>query len=438
MHLAQHHFQAQSRYFEDSIQFALSHLFYKSYGIAGAELDAEALRNGTLSLIHARGVMPDGLAFHLPDSDRPPEPRQIRELFSPTQDGHVVLLAIPAFRGNASNTALEPGANGTSRFLAETAVISDETTGRDEKPVSVGRKNLRLVLDFEVEAEDSALPIARIKRDGSGAFIFDPEYIPPCLQIGASSRLMQILGRLIDMLDAKSDALGTGRSANRASLGQFASNEVASFWLLHSIHASLAPLRHHFETRRSRPEQVYTELARLAGALCTFSIDSHPRSIPLYDHDGLENTFEGLDRHIRAHLELIVPSGCVSVPLQRVAPYLYTGPIVDKRCFGRARWIFGIHSSSGEAATVAAVPRLVKVCSAKFTPELVRRAYPGLTLEHLPIPPAAISPRLDSQYFAISQVGPCWESLIQTSEVGIYVPDSLPDAEIELSVIVES
>jgi type VI secretion system protein ImpJ len=240
------------------------------------------------------------------------------------------------------------------------------------------------------------------------------------------------------MLDAKSTDLAPTRQGKRASLGEFASNEVARFWLLHSIHASLAPLRHHFETRRSRPEQVYTELARLAGALCTFSLDSHPRSVPPYDHDSLEASFGGLDRHIRSHLELIVPTSSVSIPLQRVAPYLHTGPISDKRCFGRSRWVFGIHSTAGEAEVVASVPRLVKLCSAKFTPELVRRAYPGLSLEHLPTPPAAISPRLDAQYFSMSKAGPCWESLVQTGEVGIYVPDALPNAEIELSIIIDS
>ena len=51
MYLAQHHFQAQNRYFENSINFALSNLFFKSYGVTGLELDAEALQNGTVSLI---------------------------------------------------------------------------------------------------------------------------------------------------------------------------------------------------------------------------------------------------------------------------------------------------------------------------------------------------------------------------------------------------
>lgn len=437
MHLAQHHFQAQSRFFEDSIRFALSHLFHESYGLVGCELDTEALRNGTVALVHARGVMPDGLAFHIPDGDVAPAPLEIREIFSPTQDSHLVLLTIPAFRRDGANAAVPGSANGRRpRYTVEERPVLDETTGRDPKPVSFGRKNFALALDGAADENIVTLPLARVRRDGRGSFVYDPEYVPPCLQLGASERLVHLLGRLVDMLDAKSQALGGGRG--RQSLGEFASHEVATFWLLHSINSALAPLRHHLQVKRTRPEQVYTELARLGGALCTFALDAHPRMLPLYDHDRLGECFDALDRHIRAQLEVIIPTSTVSVPLHQTAAYLHTGLVTDQRCLGRSRWILGVRSSVGEAETIGRVPRLVKVCSAKFTPELVRRAYPGLGLEYLPAPPAAISPRVDTQYFSISKAGPCWDTLVQTREVGVYVPDAIPDAELELLVMLES
>src|SRR5947207_2335418 len=150
MHLAQHHFQVQSRYFEDSIAFVLAQLFFKPYGLAGYELDVEALRNGTVAIIHGRGVMPDGLAFHFPDADPPPPPREIRELFSPTQDGHTVFLAIAPYRSGQANCALGAGATEMgARYLAETNPVADDLTGRDEKAVSLGRKNFRMLLDVE-------------------------------------------------------------------------------------------------------------------------------------------------------------------------------------------------------------------------------------------------------------------------------------------------
>ena len=75
MYLGPHHFQAQARYFEDSIHFAASSLWFAGYGLAACELDAEAIHNGTLALIRARGIMPDGLAFEMPDCDALPSPR---------------------------------------------------------------------------------------------------------------------------------------------------------------------------------------------------------------------------------------------------------------------------------------------------------------------------------------------------------------------------
>src|SRR5690349_7602226 len=77
MYLGPHHFQVQSRYFEDTIRFATSSLWFEPWGLAGCSLDPEALRNGTISLLHARAMFPDGLAFHMPESDPAPEPRAI-------------------------------------------------------------------------------------------------------------------------------------------------------------------------------------------------------------------------------------------------------------------------------------------------------------------------------------------------------------------------
>src|SRR6202044_1342611 len=58
MYLGPHHFQVQSRYFEDSIQFATSSLWFSAYGLAGVDLDAHALENGTVSVLHVCRVFP--------------------------------------------------------------------------------------------------------------------------------------------------------------------------------------------------------------------------------------------------------------------------------------------------------------------------------------------------------------------------------------------
>src|SRR5579863_1131577 len=161
MYLGPHHFQVQSRYFEDSIQFATSSLWFAPYGLTGLELDADALHNGTVSLLHARGIYPDGLIFNMPESDAAPAARAIADLFPPTRDSVTILLAIPARKPNGSNCTLAEDGAADARFVAEARVLHDEVTGVDERPVRLGRKNFRLLLDTEPAPGMITMPVAR-------------------------------------------------------------------------------------------------------------------------------------------------------------------------------------------------------------------------------------------------------------------------------------
>lgn len=439
MYLGTHHFQAQNRYFEDLIQFTLASLCFEPYGFLGYELDADALRNGTVSLIHARGIFPDGLIFHMPESDPLPAPRNIAEAFPPTQQFLGVALAIPAYQAEGLNcTVSENGSEPAARYKALSCSLPDENTGRDERTLQLGRKNIRIHLETEDSQGMVTLPLARVTRDGSGRFVYDPDFIPPCLDFLASERLMTLTRHLIEDLEERSTALSrTGRKGSQFVAG-LSARDVASFWYLHTINSTLAPLRHLYSVKRGHPEQLFLELCRFAGALCTFKADSHPRTIPLYDHQNLEKCFREISEHIRIHLGTIFPENCVSIPLKPAAKYLYEGEIKDQRCLDRARWIFSIHAEMGEAELISRTPQLVKICSAQFVTELVKRALPGLALSHLPTPPAAASPKVTNQYFAFNRTGPCWESIVKTRRVGIYVPGELPQPELELLVLLET
>jgi type VI secretion system protein ImpJ len=439
MYLGPHHFQVQGRYFEDSIRFATSSLWFEPWGLVGCELDSEALINGTLSVLHARGIFPDGLPFHMPQHDALPPTRNIADQFPMTRDRVTVYLTIPSRRENGVNcmTSEEAGSNPV-RFVAENQMLFDETTGRDEKAVRLGRKNIRLVLDLENPDPAASLAIARVMRDGTGNFVFDPTFVPPCVQVAASERVLSLLQRLVDILDDKSRALGRGKSGSASLWSEYSTSEIASFWMLHSVNAALAPLRHQLKVKRGHPEELYSELARLAGALCTFSVDHHPSKIPLYNHRDLDKTFEDLDSLIRLLLETMVPTQYIQIPLEKTADYFYRGIVTDQRVLNPSKWILSVRSSAMEADVIRKTPQLAKFCSVSFVPKLVERALPGLPLIHLPVPPSAIRSRVDAQYFTVTCKGPCFESISQTRQIGLYIPGDLPDPKPELFVIMES
>jgi type VI secretion system protein ImpJ len=439
MYLAPQHFQAQNRAFDGLVHFTTSTLWFEPYGLVGYELDAEALRNGVVSLVHARGFFPDGLAFHVPQNDPPPPARSIDDWFPPTCESLKVYLAVPPHKPQGSNCAItDQQKQDHMRYIAEVSLLHDENTGRDEKPVHLGRKNMQFLFETESQEDLITVPIGRIMRDGAGHLIYDAGFIPPCLQISASPRLMLIVRRLVDILAEKSATLSQARRGASTFRAGFSSEDVASFWFVHAVNSSLSVLRHLYLSERGHPEQLYVEMARLGGALCTFGLESQPQSLPAYDHLQLDRCFGALDEHIRKHLELVVPTNYVQIALTSAGRYSFEGSVTDQRCVGRSRWILAIRSDIGEADLISRAPRLVKICSSQLLPELVKTALPGLTLTHLPVPPSAIAPKVDYQYFGVSKAGACWEHIVETRKVGVYIPGELPSPEVELLVLLES
>ncbi|MEX2530027.1 MAG: type VI secretion system baseplate subunit TssK [Gemmatimonadota bacterium] len=446
MHLAPQHFQTQGRYFEDLQHFTLSSLFFGGYGLAGLEMDQEALRNGTVALLHARGIMPDGLPFNFPH-DPLPDPVEVRDLFSPTAQSHRVLLAIPPYRASAPNCATETnGRPGDVRYLSSPEPVRDALTGQDEQAVPLARKNFRLLLDVEAEdgeggdegSELVTLPVARVRRDGSGNFIYDPDFIPPGLKMGASRGLTELVARLVDLLEARARTLADERRAGLDRDRDYGPQELLGYWFTHALNSNLPLLRHHLATRSAHPERLFADLSVLAGALSTFSLTGDVNGLPLYDHADPGEGFRTLEREIRRCLDTVMSSNAVRLPVGPGEAYFHAVGVSDRRVLAKgAHWFVGLRSGARRDEIISGVPRLVKICSAKHIRRLVKEAYPGLELEHAPTLPAGLSPRVGTEYFRVRRTDPCWASISDTGEVGIYVPGAFPDPELEIVVLLD-
>jgi type VI secretion system protein ImpJ len=97
-----------------------------------------------------------------------------------------------------------------------------------------------------------------------------------------------------------------------------------------------------------------------------------------------------------------------------------------------------VRSTITDSLILRQTPALVKVCSAEGVAKLVQRALPGLELMHLPVPPAALHAQADMHYFAVSQSGACWQHILQTKQVGVYLPGDLGDATFDITIITET
>src|SRR5271168_1121847 len=127
MYLSPHHFQTQSRYFEDSMAFLSASLWREPWGLLHLELDPKPIRN-------------------------------LLEVFPSTDAVLPLYLAVPSRRDNGFDTDLN-SANG-GRFSRMARLLRDETNGIDEREIDLGQKNLRLLTEAELTPGMLSIPIA--------------------------------------------------------------------------------------------------------------------------------------------------------------------------------------------------------------------------------------------------------------------------------------
>ena len=91
------HFQQQERAIERQLEIRASSLHPWGWGFTELELERDLLATGRIAVRRARGVLPDGTPFSMPDDD--PVPPAL-EVTGATRD-RTVFLALPLRRAGA-------------------------------------------------------------------------------------------------------------------------------------------------------------------------------------------------------------------------------------------------------------------------------------------------------------------------------------------------
>src|SRR5688572_25676927 len=358
--LSPQHLQVQDRFLEDILAFKLSALSLFPWGFSRLEVDRQALTGGLVALSTAAGLMPDGLAFDLPDADQAPAPRPIEGEWTGDRTELTVYLAVPELRPGGRNISTT-GSDRATRYIAEVLMRRDENSGLAEKPIQVARKMFRLLTDSDALEGHSLLPVAQIVRGPTGDFQLKPTFVPPLLNITASAHLVGIVRRLVEVLSARSTTLSGSRRQRSRGLADFGVSDIANFWLLYTVNTHLPIFRHLLESRHGHPANLYAALAALAGALTTFSTSIHPRMLPEYDHANPTECFAKLDAMVMELLDTVVPSNHVSLPLRLTEPSIYATAIDQDRYLASSQMYLAVAADLKPEEVLHRVPHLLKV-----------------------------------------------------------------------------
>jgi type VI secretion system protein ImpJ len=436
MLLTPHHFQQWDNYHEELLNSRVRSMMPFEYGILDLRVNGEAVANGNFQITNCRAVMPDGLMISVPDAEAVPDMRPVGSHFAVEAERLGVHLAIPARKigeANFQNNGGKPSSN--LRFLQEGSMVKDETTGANEQPLAYAKSNLRIIFDDELRDGFTTLKIAELQRTPTGQLKISENYIPPILKVSASEWLVYLLRQVVEILVTKSGSLSEQRRSSNASLADFTTSEVAVFWLLNTINASIPTMAHYFRSSLLHPEKLYLEMGELVGKLMTFSIEHHPKDIVKYDHDDLYFTFSNLSSQLKELLDTVIPSRCVPIPLEKTRDTLYVGRIEDERLLKDAAFYLAVRAQMPEAKLIDGVPRVVKIASRDVIDSVIGSALPGVVLTLASPPPAPIPARVGFKYFHLDNIGPYWNGIAGSKVISVYVPNEIPDEKLELYAV---
>ncbi|MCM5679809.1 type VI secretion system baseplate subunit TssK [Schlegelella sp. S2-27] len=429
------HFQRQDAYHEWRLSQTARMLHPYAWGVRHLKLDTDALQAGVLRVLELQAVFPDGELYSAPGEDDLPPPVSLESLPGASTET-VFHLAIAPLRSVGSNFATEQeNTDSGVRYFQRNEKAPDWYTDAVEAEVAVLRKCPRLVAEHEPRDHLVSLPALRLRRTSTGSFEVDGRFMPPCVTLQSSPALNLMLRRLLDVLQAKVDALYGFHREPSKNIIEFRSGDVASFWLLHTASSSFASLSHLLRHPGLHPERLFQNLLELAGALMTFSKGYTLADLPTYEHGNPGPAFARLDHIIRELLETVISTRYFSIALSETKPSFHLGRLDSEQLTPSTHLYLGVGAAMPPAELVESVPMRFKLGAPDDVDKLVLSAMPGVRLVHAPQVPAAIPVRPGSYYFTLEPRGALYERMLQAQAVSIYVPQGWSELKLELIAV---
>jgi type VI secretion system protein ImpJ len=438
--LSPQQFQQQARW-EAWANQCLAHLsLVHPWGIEAVAFDPQALRLGKLKASRLRLRMPDGTLIDSDQVDRLPPGLELPQLLADDRQSATVLLALPLEQANGNNCLLDgAGADLPTRYRQDWRKVQD-IYADDVQSIGVLEHVLSLRFEHDDNGDYLSCPVARLLRDGQGGWSLDPDYVPPLLSFSAHPGLLAQLDNLLSQLSSKRLRLMGMRRESNQRMADFAVADVSLFWLLNALNTYQPVLADLKAWPARHPEQVYLELAKLAGSLLTFSLEHDVEQIPPYQHQQLESVFPPLLRMISTLLEASLPSRVIALALEENGANRWKVNFNDARLRerGSADFYLSVRCRLPAVQVQSQFPRLCKVGTPDDVDHLVNAALDGVPLQSLSHVPAAIPLRLENQYFAVDFNHAKGQAVLDQGVCAFYVPSTLTEVSLELFAVLRA
>jgi type VI secretion system ImpJ/VasE family protein len=309
--LQPHHLQAMQHDFGERLAVERAAARPYPYGLVESSLSADALENLRVQFDRLSVVMPGGLRVSVPDNADLPA-LSIKEAFEAGHGTFTVYLGVPLWYAERANTLDGDDVREKRRFRVAETERRDENTGENAQPVPVRRINARLLLDGDDQSDLEVIPILRIAHatgDEVGLPRQDTRFIPPCLVLGGSPTLRDLVRDLANQVEASRKELVIQISRGGFKVENMKGLQFEQMLRLRTLNRFSALLPHLAQAPGISPFEVYLQLRVLLGELAALYPERDQFDAPDYDHHQPALAFQDLGEKIRGMLRgAVAPS----------------------------------------------------------------------------------------------------------------------------------
>lgn len=403
--LQPHHLQALQKSFGESACSERRLGWAYPYGLVEARLSRDELENMRVRFDRLRAIMPSGLEVHYPVNAELPS-LDIKQIFSKSPGGFTIFLGVPLWQRNRANT-VDPTRQLDARakllYRVDELECMDENTGDNPKPIQLRKINSRLMLEHDDASEMELLPLLRVVRaagEDVGLPKEDPEFVPPCLILNASSVLRELVRDLVSAVEASRKELVVQITRGGFSLDTMRGLQFEQMMRLRTLNRFSARLPSLLLTPNIAPFAMYLEFRELLGELAALHPDRDEFEAAVYDHDNPYLSFRELSTKIRSFLRGAVAPSFLKVAFAPVNDLL-TASLSDEHLTAPNAYFLGIKTKIDPTVLARYVEDGDKF---KLMPaSLATRAIRGIELKEERHPPLELPASSDLHYFRLNR-----------------------------------
>lgn len=283
MLLSPQHFQQS----DNNIQHLFS-LFSGScstffYGIHDVKIDTSSLSAGVIRILKVRGIFQDGLSFCFDAMHDQPLEKNLSEYFLSNSSAIKIFLALPVRRERENNLTGDI----VRYYSDEITNVYDENTGENSINIPILKPKLRLLLENEIDARYTYLPIFEAEKSVDGG-ITGTQFIPPYITLDEHSKISELCREIVQMIRNKVSYF----SDRKDNYARSATEESMSS--LRLLIQAMLPVEAIIKINGIQPFEIYKCLLNAISKIIAINPTQLIPRMPVYDHNNLFMTFDSI------------------------------------------------------------------------------------------------------------------------------------------------